>query len=86
MKPAYLGLILLAVAALGVFAVLTLAPEPIPVVVAATGSTKTTKSTQHPSRRETKATARKSTGAPGKSTSGRGVFSGSDPSDPRIYH
>jgi hypothetical protein len=90
MKPAHIGLlILLAMAALGVFVVLRLVPDPIPAVIAPTGSTKSTKSTRSPERPpqpETKATARKSTSAPGKSTSGRGVFSGSDPADPRIYH
>ena len=82
MKPAHVGLlVLLSAASLLLFAVLALSPSPMRAFVEPGGSSGPTKSTQHPPRRETsgKSTQRKSTGS-------GGVFSGSDPSDPRVYH
>ncbi|HEY4087462.1 MAG TPA: hypothetical protein VGM43_16080 [Bryobacteraceae bacterium] len=76
MKPAYVGLmVLLATAALVLFAFLAFPVKPMSAFVEPSGASGATKST----RRETKTTQRKTT------TSG-GVFSGSDPSDPRVYH
>jgi hypothetical protein len=79
MKPAYIGLlVLLATALLGIFAFMAFTPRPLRAL--AEPATRTTmKSTQPHPRRDTKTTER-------KSTSERGVFSGADPNDPRIYH
>jgi hypothetical protein len=80
MKPAYVGvLVLVATAALVLFAVLAFPVKPMSAFVEPSGASGATKSTQHEPRRETKSTQR-------KSTSSGGVFSGSDPSDPRVYH
>jgi hypothetical protein len=76
MKPAHVGLlVLLATAALLLFAVLAFPAKPVSAFVESSGASGKTKST----RRETKTTGTKSTKSPG-------VFSGSDPSDPRVYH
>ena len=76
MKPAHVGLlVLLATAALLLFAVLAFPAKPVSAFVEPSGASGKTKST----RRETKTTGTKSTKSPG-------VFSGSDPSDPRVYH
>ena len=80
MKPAWIALlVLLATASLVLFAVLMFPVKPMSAFVEPTGSSGTTKSTQQPSRRETKSTQR-------KSTNSGGIFGGSDPSDPRVYH
>jgi len=76
MKPAYVALlVLLATASLVLFAVSTLPLKPVVALVEPSGSSGKTKSTH----RETKSTQR-------KTTNSGGVFSGSDPSDPRVYH
>ncbi len=80
MKSALLGLlVLLATASLVLFAVLAFPLKPMSAFVEPSGASGRTKSTQHYPRRETKTTDR-------KATNSGGVFSGSDPSDPRVYH
>ncbi|HVV45685.1 MAG TPA: hypothetical protein VHC72_10775 [Bryobacteraceae bacterium] len=64
---------------IGLLILLAIAPVVLlPAFVEPTGSSGRTKSTQRPPR-ETKNTH-------AKSTKSRGVFSGSDSSDPRVYH
>jgi hypothetical protein len=76
MKPALVGLlVLLATAFLVLFALLAFPVKPMSAFVEPTGSSGKTKST----RRETRSTQT-------KSTKSGGLFSGSDPSDPRVYH
>ena len=76
MKPAWVALlVLLATASLVLFAVLMFPVKPMSAFVEPSGSSGKTKSTH----RETKSTQR-------KTTNSGGVFSGSDPSDPRVYH
>ena len=77
MKPALLGLlVLVATASLVLFALLAFPMKPMSAFVEPSGASGRTKSTQ----RETKTTQQR------KSTNSGGVFSGSDPSDPRVYH